>query len=291
MASPRPASVSEATTALRQAYRDVWRMIVARQSELLADPRRAATAARLALLQAEVERELTALDRNAARWIRTNLAQVYATGGTVAAADIGGAPFVWNAAHREAFRIHAQDLYDDLLSATRYVRRDTKRFIREAARLRSLYVTTGETAKAGGRQLARELADHGIAAVRYSNGARHGLQEYAEMAIRTKTAVAYNEGAIQQGEQDGINWYECFDGPGCGWTTHGSPDQALGKIVTADEARANPISHPNCRRSFGPRPDVTSKKEARTAVRSVTDEQIAAQVAADEAQRRARRVR
>jgi len=70
---------------------------------------------------------------------------------------------------------------------------------------------------------------------------------------RTETANAYNVGAILGYRESGIiGQVRVIDGPSCGWLTHTDPDTANGKIVSLDEAQANPISHPNCVRAFAP---------------------------------------
>ena len=70
---------------------------------------------------------------------------------------------------------------------------------------------------------------------------------------RTETANAYNVGAILGYRESGIiGQLRVLDGATCGWLTHNDPDRANGKIVTLDEAQANPISHPNCVRAFAP---------------------------------------
>jgi hypothetical protein len=162
-----------------------------------------------------------------------------------------------------------------------------KTFIRKSAKLRALRATIDDTAQRQAAALAKDLADNGIAAITYRNGARHGLGEYAEMAIRTKTGVAYNDGTINFAVENGTLYFEVFDGPGCGWIAHSDPAQALGRIVTAAEAQSHPLSHPNCRRGFGPRPDLRSAADARKARGSVSPSQTRAQAAQDAARRQA----
>jgi hypothetical protein len=101
------------------------------------------------------------------------------------------------------------------------------------------------------------------------------------MVLRTKSAVAYNAGTVNAGREHGVVWYEVFDGPHCGWDRHDSGDLAIGKIIRATEALMVPLAHPNCRRSFGARPDLSTRAEAVRARPSTKPEQIADQVAAD----------
>jgi hypothetical protein len=65
-------------------------------------------------------------------------------------------------------------------------------------------------------------------------------------------------------------FFEIIDGPDCGLSYHDDPQIADGLIVDADTSQTYKISHPNCRRSFGPRPDVGSKEQAEKASRSTS---------------------
>lgn len=216
-----------------------------------------------------LESALDELDASALAWIDGDLPELYRMG-----AAQGGIEFRWNAEHREAVGMLAQDTYDELLGATRYVRRDTKAFIREAAKLRVRSVQlAGRTAAEQGRALAEDLADRGIASVTYRNGARHGLGEYGSMVVRTKSALTYNTGTFQNGVAQGVEWFECYDGPDCGLTAHDDPRLANGLILPAREAFAYPIAHPNCARSWGPRPDISSGQQAEAARRYSPEEQ------------------
>ncbi len=216
------------------------------------------------------------LEEGTARWLARTFPKVYSMGLVDGASEVGGSS-QFNAADREAARLLADDLFDDLLQATDTVKRSTKRLIRTVIRDESLArVIAGGNAKEASRLAARIIESKGIYAVTYSNGARHGLAEYSQMAVRTKTAVAYNTGALSGAESQGVKYWEVFDGPFCGWAFH-DDRQALGMIVSKDEALGYPISHPNCRRAFGARPDVNTKKEAKVAERSVKEGQTQAQ--------------
>ena len=56
---------------------------------------------------------------------------------------------------------------------------------------------------------------------------------------------------------------EVFDGFDCGWTGHRDPDKANRSVRTVEEAAEWPISHPRCRRGFGPRPDLVAEADDR----------------------------
>jgi hypothetical protein len=151
------------------------------------------------------------------------------------------------------------DTHQDLLAATKFMRTSTKDLIRTLARDHvSDRLYTGRTATQAGRELARALRAHSVAAVVYKDGSRHGLGSYSDMVLRTKTAEAYQVGGFNQAASHGVKFVEVMDGPGCGWTSHDDTTQANGMIMTLDDSRAYPISHPNCRRVTIARPDIKS---------------------------------
>lgn len=270
---------------LAEAYRKAWERLERAQAEMENDPARWRERRRLAELLRSTSENMRELNAEAAEWVRDKLPRVYAIGATagVVEATGGDAAFTWGQADTEAAQRLANKLYQDLLDATKNVELSTKRLVRRVAQDRALgAVLEGKTARSASREMHRILERHGIYSVVYANGAKHGLGEYSEMAIRTVTATAHNEGTLNGAAGQGVKYWEVFDGPFCGWASH-DDRQALGMIVTIDEARAYPISHPNCRRAFGPRPDVVSPEQARG---HVTPGQTKAQIAADRAQQR-----
>jgi len=48
-----------------------------------------------------------------------------------------------------------------------------------------------------------------------------------------------------------------FDGHRCGWTGHDDPRKAHGLLVSLAAAAEHALAHPNCRRPFGPLPEIT----------------------------------
>lgn len=266
----------------------------------------ALTAALLADLTAVHEQILTALDALAADWYDLNVtarigrlteldrqisvlidyADAIAAGHVVGAVQAAYEIGAWSTALSalsvatfggidvDAVTALAQDTYADLLTATKGMRDDAKHLIRELARDQvRTKLLTGQTAIQAGRDLARSLRDRGVTAVIYSDGRQVSLPTYAEMLLRTKTAQAYQEGGLNQGERLGIEWWEILDGPGCGWTAHDDPQIADGMIVPTETARAYPIAHPNCRRSSTPRPDIRSARDAAGATRTSPTDQ------------------
>lgn len=264
----QPDAIEELTAAMRAdidaVHAQIAAEIAATATALYTQP----VAVRVARLRA-LEQTLLALadevDAIAARHVTTAVQGAYEIGAWATAVTTGtGATFA--PLDVDAITHIADDTMDSLLHATKGMREDIKSLIRETVRDRvRTKVFTGQTAVQAGRDLAVELAERGVTAVTYSNGARVSVSQYAQMVVRTKTAEAYQEGGMNQGERLGIEWWEVMDGPGCGWTSHDDPTKADGMIVPLATAREHPTSHPNCRRSTSPRPDITSAREARDA--------------------------
>jgi hypothetical protein len=277
------AAIAAIEEPLLKAYAQAWEQILEMQERVVLDPVRWRQRRRLEEMRKAIEAAMDQLDATTRLWVQTELVRPYALGAAAGATELAeSAAAVWSQLPKDAISRMATDTLADLLKSTRHVRRTTKSMIRAVARdeiLRKLII--GDTAEAAGRRVEKLLLTRGISAITYSDGSRHGLKEYAQVLVRTKTAEAYNLGSLQAQDALGIGFWECFDGARCGWTSHNDGDRALGKIVTRDEALAFPISHPQCRRSFGARPDILSKKMADALTPSVTPEQIAAGLAAD----------
>ncbi len=267
----------------------IWREaeadLNARLARIIDDPDYWRMAGKTRLLLLETEARIAELEGATSSWLATDFPSAYALGGETAASQLGTS-WGWTIAHREAVQALSDDLFEDFLGRTERMRRAAKIVCRQVAgKFTRLTTTTDRTAVGAAREAARELARRGLLTVTYRDGSVHSAREWTEVAIRTKTAVAYNSGSLNTIEAAGVEWVEVFDGPECGWTYHHDPDLAHGKIVTLAESREFPIAHPNCRRTFGGRPDVRSEAEADRAVRSVTAEQTADQHASDIARR------
>jgi hypothetical protein len=279
---PQPADVAAIRDELLELYTQTWREIEARLAELASQPpaRTAVLRRRLAELAADIGQQMGALDREARRWIQERLPEIYQLAGVDAARSIDSR-FVWNASHTAAVQTLATRTYDDLLAATRFVRADTKRFVRQAVAAETRRsIIGGATAQQAGRDLSKQLrqvfgADP-IAAVRYRNGARHSLADYADTVLRTTTAEAFNTGTLNTGAATGVQWVEIFDGADCGWVSHDDPDKANGSVRTLDDALGHMLSHPRCARGFGLRPDIGTAKQAEAARRFTPAQQQAA---------------
>lgn len=287
------AAIAAIEDPLLKVYAEAWEQIVEAQRQIAADPFRWRQKKRLLGLQRAIEDKMAELDAQAREWVQTQLVRPYAMGAAAGAAELSQpAAAVWNLLPHEAISRIATDTLDDLLKSTRFVRRTTKALIRTIGRDQVLAkLTQGQTAVQAGQRMAKILEQRGIHAIRYADGSRHGLKEYAEMLLRTKTGTAYNLGALEAQEALGVEFWECFDGAGCGLTSHQDPVKALGRILDKETALQYPLSHPNCRRSFGARPDIKTKAHAEQASSHVTASQIADNAAADVERMRAQEAR
>jgi hypothetical protein len=272
------AVAAEAVAAVEGAWA---RVLGAEQAiqQLIRSGRTAGLAALVRELRSATAAAQQATEDAAVRLAREGVPAAYALGGIKATARV---VFGWDQAHVEAVTALAQDTYADLLAASQQMGRSSAaliRQIREAAAQIGPTIREGETAQRLGRRLADGLARRGVTAVVYRDGSRHGIRDYMDVVARTKTAVAYNEGAFAQIGRAEIGWVELFDGTGCGLDAHGVLPMANGMIMPLAEARNHPIAHPRCQRSFGARPDITTAAQAKTAALSTTPEQRADQAA------------
>lgn len=84
-------------------------------------------------------------------------------------------------------------------------------------------------------------------------GDKAARQYRSETIARTEVKTAQNKSAVANYRANPlVTGLQVFDGDDCGWTSHDDPEKADGKVVTFDEADANPLAHPRCVRSFGP---------------------------------------
>lgn len=81
---------------------------------------------------------------------------------------------------------------------------------------------------------------------------RMGLAERERLLYDRAVTQAFDRGFFAACQFNGVEYFQVSDGPQCGWTDHNDPDLANGKVVTPEEALANPQAHPFCRRAFFP---------------------------------------
>jgi hypothetical protein len=260
-----PPEVQALADELASLYRNVQTSLIDQLENIATDPNQRRLRQRLNEQLRAIEQALDEVDVQARVFLSRRFPEVYQYG-ALEAARATRRPFVWSQIHTDAIAEIANRTYDDLLKATRYVRRDAKRFIRAAVKERTaLAVIGGQTATQASRELAKTLGEQGIRAVRYSNGARHSLRDYADTVIRTTTAQAYNAGTINASREAGVRYMVCSDGAACGLASHDDPQLASGLVAPIETAEAYPIAHPRCARSWSPMPQVTTPEEARAA--------------------------
>jgi hypothetical protein len=276
---PQPRQVEQLAADLLALYQHSWDRITAAEQAVLADwlkLNRTQRLARLRALQATVEHLMDTVDEQATRFVNDRLPQAYLFG----AAAAGLADPTLLPVDVDAIGVLAKDTYSSLLAATTFVRRSTKDLIRMLSRTHIAdKIVRGSTATQAARDLARTIEGRGIAAVVYADGSRHGLADYADVVVRTKSAEAYSTATLNQLDLAGIRFAECFDNPRCGLDGHDAPEKPNGRVYPVRVAQEFVISHPRCVRSWGGRPDVTSDREAKRAKGSATAGQNADQAA------------
>lgn len=239
---------------------------------------------RLNELLTAVRSEIRVIVDGTETWLLTTVPAIYERG----AIDSGliRDSLVWNQVHRAAAQAIIDFQYEAVLAATDFMEEDAKRWFRDMARAQNERgaldgLTAQQQARAIRRLAPRAVAPDGtplrLGAVVYSNGSTHGIVEYSNMLARTTTALTYNEGTANTMLEEGVEWVEVFDGADCGATEHDDPDKVNGTVRPARFMKDHPIAHPNCRRSFGARFDVTSADEASAASPSISPERLADQ--------------
>ena len=228
------------------------------------------------------ERLMTDLDQVVKRQLGVMLHGAYQAGGVGIAAELGASE-TFTAEDTDRLRAVARDTYTDVLRATRPVEQTTKELIRILARQAATdRFAGGVTAEQAGRDLAARLAGHGISAIVYRDGSRHGLADYANMLLRTKTAEIYQAGGFSQARALDVRFMEILDNPSCGLSYHDDPTLANGLILPLSEAEKYPISHPRCVRVTTPRVDLLTPQDVRHAQPSTTAGQNADQRAVEQ---------
>lgn len=269
---PQPSEVDALTANLTRLYEDAQRRIEAELRALAENPDGLRRERRLREMQTRIELVTLQVDQQARQFIEVALNRVYVLGEEHASyrtasvvVKAGGrvSAETFTRIDRPAVSVLANGLTDDLLEATQHVRDSTKRLVRDIIRGNVAdSLITGKTAAQAARAVESYLQGKSIAAIIYRNGASHGVGDYARMAVRTVSALAYNGGTLDGAAGQGVEYFEVFDGPGCGLYGHGTFPSAGGMIITEALAREWPTAHPNCRRSFGPRPDVGASADA-----------------------------
>ncbi|MFJ4412991.1 phage minor capsid protein [Streptomyces sp. NPDC088925] len=258
-----PGDTDEVARRVAAVLDEAWGRLAAKQTAVLAAIvarwRLPYVLASLEEFKASIEDFRRRVDAEATAFVTRQLPHLYEQG-AARSEGVARQRFVWTLAHGDALQSLAADSYEDFLRRSQEAERMAAQWYRRArgaARKEVPLLAAGaRTGLQAARQLAAELAGEGLTHVVYRNGARVPVRVWAEAATLAKSAVAYNTGTLNRAREIGVRRVEVFDGAGCGWSTHRDPDTAAGTVRTVEEAALWPISHPRCRRSFGPRPDV-----------------------------------
>lgn len=261
-----PGDADEVARRVAAVLQDAWQRLADQQAAVLAHLGQGARAQqvidRLALFQDAITDFAARVDTEARAFVTRQLPHLYEQGAQEATARVGGR-FTWSLLHTDALQALAAYSYADFLRRSEEEQRMAAAFyraVRQAARREVPLLAAGHaTALQAARALtARLAAEHQLTYVVYRNGARMPVQAWAEAATLAKSAVAYNAGTLNRSREAGVRFMQVFDGADCGWTSHQDTDKATGTLRTVEDSAAWPISHPRCRRAFGPRPDVTA---------------------------------
>lgn len=195
----------------------------------------------------------------AERWAGQDLPVAYRDG-ALRALEQAGADlrlFRWTSDHQAALTGLTATFYVDLIQRIQEAVRRAQAFAR-AAQQAARDVTTGRTPV--GLDSPRLIADHPLTTIVYANQARHPVQAWAHSALTWQGVVTANYGAINTGRLElDTAWFQCVDGPECGFVSHPDTDHADGTIRSADDAAAYPAAHHGCIRSWIPRRDLNGR--------------------------------
>jgi hypothetical protein len=196
----------------------------------------------------------------AERWAAQDLPIAYRDGAQRALRKAGAdlSLFQWSTGHQAAITGLTATFYTDLVGRIQEAVRRAQAFAR-AAQDATREVTLGRNHD--GLDSARLIADHPLSTIVYRDNSRHPVQSWAHSALSYQGVVTANHAAINTGAMDlETVWFECVDGPECGFTAHPDTDHASGTIRSADDAAAYPIAHHGCIREWIPRPDLTGRR-------------------------------
>jgi hypothetical protein len=270
---PQPAANDATAQRLIGLYRDAQANLLSQLQAAVEDPNQRRRVARLRELIRTLDPMRSTLEAGTKAWLTNDLAAVHVAGATLAATQLG-ADFAWTMPHRAAVEQLAGQMWSDVAVNLRDMTAETKRSLRKLAQDSAREtVLEGQTAAQSADDFAAWASEQGIVSVEYGNGARHLIDDYADMATRTTTASAYNNGTLVETRKNGVGYVECFDGNACGWDSHNSADRANGTVRTVEDAANHPLSHPRCARSFAPRPDIGSQNAADAAARYGREQQ------------------
>jgi len=224
------------------------------------------SSSRLQTVNYQISKELAGLEAEARNYYAYTLPKIYLEGMKV---GLGNTAYRLTEADMNVIKEIQRRGLQDLADAQARTISDTRRFltmVRQGkdpevspgkSRSNQLYILSGT--KAEGADAESILKNHGIKGVRYADGKKYTLGDYGSMSVRSNANSTYNLGILGGARAAKIEVVEVQDGPECGWTRHDDHEHADGTIRTIDAAMEFPTAHPNCKRTFLPRPDL--KKE------------------------------
>jgi hypothetical protein len=217
-----------------------------------------ATPAQLREAAAQVAAVLQALLEATARWIEENVPEMYREGMREAARSMAlelPGEALERMARQETHGIILRSLAEDLLSqvaaSTQNVSEDAKRRLRDIQRrqLQKAMARTNPMARVP--DFRAEAEEHAIAFTD-RRGRRWGMRSYAEMLLRTHSAVILNAGSLNAAIELGSPGVKVSDGgPG---DVDEPCRRANGQTWSLAYALTHVIEHPQCRRAFAPLP-------------------------------------
>lgn len=196
----------------------------------------------------------------AERWAAQDLPIAYRDGALRALRKAGAdlTLFQWTADHQAAITGLTATFYTDLIGRIQEAVRRAQAFAR-AAQDATREVTFGRNH--AGIDSARLTADHPLSTIVYRDNSRHQVKDWARSALTYQGVVTANHAAINTGVYDlEAAWFQCVDGPECGFVNHPDTDHADGTIRSAEDAAAYPTSHFGCIREWIPRPDLNGRR-------------------------------
>lgn len=196
----------------------------------------------------------------AERWAAQDLPVAYRDGALRALRQAGAdiTLFRWTTDHQAAITGLTATFYTDLIGRIQEAVRRAQAFAR-AAQDATRQVTLSRSHD--GIDSARLTADHPLSTIVYRDNSRHQVKDWAHSALTYQGVVTANHGAINTGHLDlEAAWFQCVDGPECGFVAHQDTDHADGTIRSADDAAAYPVAHHGCIREWIPRPDLNGRR-------------------------------
>lgn len=195
----------------------------------------------------------------AERWAATDLPVIYRDG-AIRALERARADtrlFTWSPDHQAAITGLTATFYVDLIQRIQEAVRRAQAYLRAVQTATRPVIAARQHEGIDSPALIRE---HPLDVVIYANNTHHSVKDWARSAFMWQGVRAANAGALTTGRLDlNVTWFECVDGPECGFTSHPDTDHADGTVRSADDAAAYPLAHFGCIREWVPRPDLTGR--------------------------------